>query len=372
VETFDTHQRQQLRLFSGYYISPHWQQQPQAIQDHCSSPDEVGKLYVFKDTPFPFRPNRIDFVITLEMQGQRYVMSRQASIEDASPLIGQNARAGQRLLFGTSIAIALFIILIIWTLMRYISRPVSRLSQWTHQLSPEQLKSPVPDFSYPELNDMAALIHGSLSSVQETFEREQNFLRFTSHELRTPITVIRNNVELLRKLEQTQPLSTHPKLIEIMDRIDRSSLTMKQLSETLLWLSREDLEDLPVQTFDLAELINEVVETLGYLLNQKDVSIELITEPFTLTIPKTACQIVIANLIRNAFQHTWEGKVFIEQHADTVMITNHCKQFEVDQKSGDQGFGLGLRLTAELCEKLQWDYQNQTQPDGHKVSLDLA
>jgi signal transduction histidine kinase len=372
IETTDPVQRKQLRHFSGYQFSQQWQQQPQAIRDHYAEPDSLGRLYVYKDTPFPFKPNEIDFLIALEMQGERYFISRHATLENASPLIGQNARASQQLLLGTSITIAVVIILIIMILMRYISRPVSRLSQWTHQLNPQQLKQPPPDFSYPELNDMAQLIQGALSSVQDTFEREQNFLRFTSHELRTPITVIRNNIELIRKLEAQQSLSEHPKFIDIIDRIDRASLTMQQLSETLLWLSRDDLDSLPVSTFRLDKLIEELVENLHYLLNQKAVTIHLDTQPYDLTLAKTACQIVIANLIRNAFQHTWEGEVHIQQRGDEVNITNHCSQFEADQKSSDQGFGLGLRLTAELCEKLHWHYDNHPQTDGHIVSLSLT
>ncbi|QBM17966.1 hypothetical protein MARI_20900 [Marinobacter sp. JH2] len=126
-------------------------------------------------------------------------------------------------------------------------------SAWTHSLDNDKLSDPVPDFSYPELNEMAELIRNSLSSVQQAVDRERRFLRHASHELRTPISTIRSNIELHRKLTQKREKFEDEQ--NIVDRIDRASLTMKHLTETLLWLNHEP--DMPLQSeaTDLPELI---------------------------------------------------------------------------------------------------------------------
>ncbi|MEB3733551.1 histidine kinase dimerization/phospho-acceptor domain-containing protein [Halopseudomonas pachastrellae] len=60
--------------------------------------------------------------------------------------------------------------------------------------------------------------------------------RFTSHELRTPISVIRANVELLERLRAQSRIDPAMEQ-QALDRIDRASLTMQHLTETLLWLA---------------------------------------------------------------------------------------------------------------------------------------
>jgi signal transduction histidine kinase len=184
--------------------------------------------------------------------------------------------------------------------------------------------------------------------------------------------VVRNNIELMRKIQQKNGGAPSDKQADIIDRIDRASLTMQHLSETLLWLSREDNRSLSTEPFDLASLIRELVGDMRYLLNNKPVEIELDTSPYTLTQSQVAARIVVGNLIRNAFQHTWEGTVVIRQSGNDIAIDNDCLTGSDTDSSGDQGFGLGLQLTRQLCDKLGWTYDTDVKPDRHQVTLTIA
>jgi len=77
------------------------------------------------------------------------------------------------------------------------------------------------------------------------------------------------------------------------------------------------------------------------------------------------CRIVIANLIRNAFQHTAEGKVSIEQKGRVIQIVNQNSKGQESRES--LGFGLGLQLT----EKLIRQYTSSDIEGGRSVSLTL-
>ena len=142
------------------------------------------------------------FALKVELANESIYISRTLSRENVSSLVGRNMADSMRLLLGVSALIAVTLILITWLIMRSISTPVARLNNWTQSLTPENLSQPAPDFLYPELNQMAKLIQNSLSSVQRSLDREHRFLRYTSHELRTPISVIRNNIELQYKVLQ--------------------------------------------------------------------------------------------------------------------------------------------------------------------------
>ncbi|MEE2729624.1 MAG: HAMP domain-containing sensor histidine kinase [Pseudomonadota bacterium] len=360
--------------FNGYGMTHHWSQLPAVFADAFQSPPELpNQLYKYTGSTIG-PPEKLLFLFPYQQPGQDqqagqtlYVTFR-ISPQTVSELLGRNARQSFDQLLLISGVCALLLVAILVLVIRRIFRPVSELREWTRALNANALAQPAPDFSYPELNELAELIRSSLQSVQNALEREHQFLRHTSHELRTPISTIRNNIELLQKLQRSEHTLPAP-LQQSLDRIDRSSLTMQHLTETLLWLSKDEQEALPTQPVRLDELIKSLVIDLHYLLRDKTVTVNLDTRPATVEVAQTAAAIVISNLIRNAFQHTWEGEVIIRQRGKQIEIRNHNL---ADSANGsDLGFGLGLQLTRQLCTRLGWAYQNDTTEAGHCAKLTL-
>ena len=114
-------------------------------------------------------------------------------------------------------------------------------------------------------------------------------------------------------------------------------------------------------------LLRQLIEESGYLLKSKAVEVELQTETCSLHLPEIAVRIVLGNLIRNAFQHTWEGRVLIRQTGNQVQIEN-VQNDNVDAVS-DQGSGLGLELTRQLVARLGWVYESTSRASGHTASV---
>jgi signal transduction histidine kinase len=168
--------------------------------------------------------------------------------------------------------------------------------------------------------------------------------------------------------------STDPERIfqvdKVMDRIDRASLNMQYLTETLLWLSRQEMQTLPCKVLELDKLLEELVDEMSYLLDRKEVSLQVDTTPCTTQLPEFPVRIVLGNLIRNAFQHTWEGCISIKQEGSTVIVFNPQSPAGVEQH--ELGFGLGLQLTIRLTDKLGWKYVDDSTADTHHVSVVLG
>ena len=359
--------------FRGSQLSGRWESQPSEIRQVFSNPPQrSGELVKRDDSDWFNRPDKVYFALKVDLANESVYITRTLSRENVSSLMGRNMAESMRLLIGVSALIALTLMLITWLLMRSISTPVARLNEWTQSLTPETLSQPAPDFLYPELNQMAKLIQNSLSSVQRSLDREHRFLRYTSHELRTPISVIRNNIELQHKVLQQTSSSLNPMQKDIADRIDRASITMQHLTETLLWLSREDNEKLPESVVEIDKLLLEITEEMRYLLRDKTVDLIINTQSYQCSISAVAARIVIGNLIRNAFQHTWEGEVIISQQGPQISIINRQFNADIDVIPSELGFGLGLQLTAQLTEKLGWFYQNLADETGHNVILDVT
>lgn len=359
--------------FDGYDISSRWDQLPQQVRDGFGKPPEhIGVLQKHDASSFMERPEVILFLMRFRVDGEDLLISRTFTRANASRLVGRNIARNMKALLMISAASALAFAVIIWLLMRRVSRPVAELGRWARSLNADNIDKPIPRFAYPELNQMAALVKDSVSSVQQAVEREHRFLRHASHELRTPISVIRTNVELIRKLQYDgKHMPERPQQLAY-DRIDRASQTMQHLTETLLWLSRDELETLPTQMVPVGELIKQLVDENRYLLADKNVDVELQTDQSMVEVSDTAARIVLGNLIRNAFQHTWEGQVEITQRRDHVCIEN--RQDNVgDNGNGDAtGFGLGLQLTHQLTNRLGWQYHNTVIEGGRLVELTLS
>ena len=234
-----------------------------------------------------------------------------------------------------------------------------------------QLDAPIPNFRYKELNALAAIIHKSLQSVKQTLEREREFVNHASHELRTPIAVVRSSVELLCRVVDVE----NSKGRNAVSRIDNASKTMADLTETLLWLGREETTGLVEHQVDVAEMVKGLADDLMYLLQGKSVSLSLNLDPCTLMLPETAAQIVIGNIIRNAFQHTYQGKVNIRLKGKQLVVTNVEESALAaprldDTGSGvEEGFGIGLKLIEKLSIKLNWAYRPEFTEKGYSVTL---
>jgi len=360
------------KFHRDYTITYDWQHIPAAIREHCEQPpNEVNVLHKIDNSSWFERPDVIHFVMRLQIDDQPFFISQTITAERASAIVGRNIQESRQTLFMISISILLLMAVFIWFLLKRVAQPVSQLSHWTHQLDSHSLAQDIPDFSYPELNEMANLIQRSLSSVQDSLQREERFLSFASHELRTPISVIRNNLELLNKLKQTSTRLNEPQLTDIINRIDRASLTMKHLSETLLWLSRDFSEPLPKQEVDLEQLVKQSCDEMAYLLNNKSVDLTLSTHSYPLVIEEVPARIILGNLIRNAFQHTTQGKISIQQSKNSVIITNPESSDEHSNSTQDLGFGLGIQLTTKLADKLGWSYQKTYSDSLYRVEIKL-
>ena len=192
--------------------------------------------YVERDFIF-FRPRSAMFVVKV-VDRHTQAVSYVAQIFARPRLDGESSftlsHEGWSLLLGLGVLVVFAIMLLI--IMRTVTRPVERLRQWAQGLDEKSLANPRPDFQYQELNALAGIVHQSLQHVREGLDREREFVNHASHELRTPIAVIRSSVELLHKLESHVPSQGG----NAIQRIDHASHTMTDLTETLLWLGRQD------------------------------------------------------------------------------------------------------------------------------------
>lgn len=352
----------------GYNLYRNWEDIPSAISKNVERPQSSSQLNKWSDTwPFWFTPpNKVIIIARYDTPKNKTIYITRVFNDIKNDKTMEKPTFYRQLICIAFIGITLFVIMLFFIFHR-IAKPMERMLDWTKGLNKENLQDDIPDFRYTELNTLAELIIASMTTVQDSLKREQEFLSYASHELRTPIAVVRSNSELMKKM-MALPNSQDKQAIALT-RIQRAGLTMTDLCETLLWLNRRNHEKLPLQEIALDELVTQITHELEYLCQGKQVNVELVTSPYTCRCTKTLVRIVISNLIRNAFQHTHNGSVLIKQQGGELEIINH-NQHE-PPKEAELGFGLGLELAERIIRQQQWPYQVEKHQQGRSIWLDF-
>lgn len=254
----------------------------------------------------------------------------------------------------------------------YISRraidPVIRLADVVGGINPEQLSDAdwrrikAEWFHDDEVGLLARTIEQTLKRICEFIDRERYFTSAASHELRTPITVIKGALELL---EQSEPTA---KDARAMARIKRAVIDMQTTIDMFLCLSRESEDSDYREPIEVGPLVDRAIDQHRHLLENKDIVVDVnhVSNPVLLGHPQ-AFAVVVGNLVRNAFEHTPrnQGPVRVRIDSHAVSISNQCG-WDMDNPEdpghwrtrgpASQGFGLGLGIVERLCEHNGWRF----------------
>lgn len=239
--------------------------------------------------------------------------------------------------------------------------PIVELAGQVERSGPGELAAPDRSQSYPqEVEVLAEALRQAAHRVDEFVARERRFTRNASHELRTPITVIRGAVELLD--DSVQPDNDRTR--RLVGRIARSVERMEGIIEAFLWLAREADGRTETEWCRLEELLPALVEQHRHLARGKDVEVRL--EPgdgLLVRAPEPVLSIAVGNLLANALTETSQGWVSIVLEENRLTISDTGPGIEPERldavtlpyvTGGSGGHGLGLAIVQEICERFGW------------------
>jgi signal transduction histidine kinase len=275
------------------------------------------------------------------------------------------------------ILVLLIIYITTWLTYRASRRalsPVIALAKVVREWDP---KHPDPDLLDPrhlsrdpdgEVEVLARALHGYASRIEDFVERERNFTRDASHELRSPLTVIKIAADVLIE-EDVSPFAQRA-----LQRIRRSVRDMEAMLEAFLLLARESDSGLPAEDFEVNEAVREEVERARPLLEGKPVSLVLEDRGrFMLHAPPRVFAAMFGNLVRNACLYTEAGSVRVVVADDHVSVADSgigMSGEEVAQafqpyfragRSASAGHGVGLSIVRRLSERFGWPVEMRSE-----------
>lgn len=268
-------------------------------------------------------------------------------------------------LFGGVIIVIILGWWIGWLTSRRVLAPVVHLADLVSKSGPDNLPTELSkDFIEDEVGTLAAVLEQSMRRLEAFLKREHQFTRDASHELRTPVTVIKGAAELLHN-----KLKSHEKsVLRPLGRIERQVNNMERIIEALLWLSREETASQKVQSFPVLPLVRDIIEENQQLITGKSIDLNVVPcgNP-VLCVPAPLFQIALTNLIQNAIGNTTNGYITVYVCDDRVMVSDTgsgIEDLELDHivepyvcGTVSNGFGLGLSIVDRLCNRFGWQLE---------------
>jgi two-component system, OmpR family, sensor kinase len=222
-----------------------------------------------------------------------------------------------------------------------------------------------------EMARLAVTVNGMLARLEQSFASLHRFTADASHELKTPLMVLRAGVE--RALIHP---GTPAEILQSLDETLAQINQMTEIVENLLTLARADEGRAPlaVEETDLRELVADVAETTGMLGESAGVTAvhTMPDEPVRLAVDRHRIREMLLNMVTNAIKYTPQGgtvTLSLEENADSVTITvrdtgigiapgdlphvfeRFWRADPARSRTGDRpGTGLGLAITKWIAE----------------------
>lgn len=217
---------------------------------------------------------------------------------------------------------------------------------------------------FDEIGHLSRSIRQAAIRMLGFLERERQFTRNASHELRGPLTVIKGAAELLRA--RPDDATERP-----LERIERAVRRMESKIELFLFLAREEVDSPQLPT----SILQAVEECLQHLPRRPDrehrVRVDIAPE-LRLRVSSEALRILLDNLIGNALRHGASGEVKITASEDRLIVENPLEvPIEAAEKfrapSVSDGSGFGLAIVRDLCHRYGWSLT--LEPEGCRLRV---
>ena len=263
----------------------------------------------------------------------------------------------------------LILVFVLYLIMYYVAskaiKPVQKLIQSASQINESNISSrlPLPN-NKDEIYKLATTFNDLLNRIENSIEQQKQFTADASHEMRTPLTIIKGTLEVLLRKERT-PEQYEKKINEVISQTDRLSYLFDQL----LQLARAESNNTIIkkEKIILKEKIDHLINGGDLLLNKNQIKYNI---PSNCVVFADAALLdrILENIISNAIKYnTPNGNITFEwnEKSNSLLIKDEGIGISKDQQpylfnrfyradnsrsSEIKGNGLGLSIVKKLCE----------------------
>ena len=240
--------------------------------------------------------------------------------------------------------------------------PVEEIRQAARRITAQRLdqRLPVPPTN-DEIAGLIEMLNATFERLQRSFEQSARFSADASHHLKTPIAILRADVEeILADVNCSE--STQARAEGLLHRIHHLSSVV----DNLLLLSRADAGRLELSKakFELREVLEGVLDDATTLAGPLDLTVEAdIPKDLLLKADPTFVAMIAQNLVENAVKYNTPG--------GRIRVEARAVNGEVEMTIGNTGDGIPKDRTGQLFERF-YRVRGSARVPGHGLGLSIA
>jgi len=317
---------------------------------------------------------KLQFLINVE--GQNYIAIVKKSEQETEDII--------QLILIITFLVIIFLLFILFIANRFllgkIWKPFNHILEQLKQFNLSSKNKIIPQKTdikeFAELNEAALLM---CEKVSKDYESLKNFTENASHEIQTPLAIIKNKIELLLQSENLDKTQIHS--IQILNE---AASKLSRLNQSLLLLTKiENRQFESPEKVNFSKVLNQCIENFEELASIKNISMKKdVAENIFIKMNDSLAEILASNIILNSIKHNVQnGKITIDLSEHTMSVSNTGNQpdentgifFERFKKSSStsDSVGLGLAIVKSICDSYGFAVSYSYKDGIHFVQVDF-
>ncbi|MGN1405647.1 MAG: sensor histidine kinase [Erysipelotrichaceae bacterium] len=202
------------------------------------------------------------------------------------------------------LAISFFVSLILS--LRF-TRPIIKMKEEANSLANGNYNVSFKTDSYTEINDLAATLDDATDKLSKIDELRKDLVANVSHDIKTPLTVIKSYAEMIEDISGDNPKKRNEHLhviIKETEYLNKLVMDMQEYSKM-----QAGVIELNKENFDLSENIDEVIDLLSKLIEEREIKLIRNYESVIVYGDSMKISQVIYNFVSNAIKHSDKGTI---------------------------------------------------------------
>lgn len=240
-------------------------------------------------------------------------------------------------------------------------------------------KKQIPDFQPSDIEEFAymnQLLENTITNAETDYQILKEFTENASHEIQTPLAIIRSKLDLVIQEEGLSEKQT-----QALGSIYAGIKRLTKLNQSLLLLAKiENNQYTDTEPVNLLESVQEKLDQFQEFWQNNGITVTSELQPTTINANPELIDILFSNLIGNAGRHNQEGgSIFVKLLPHEFYIENTGAEKPLDQArlfrrfykeaQHSQHNGLGLSIVKQICDQLSISIQYSHSNDLHRFTL---
>jgi signal transduction histidine kinase len=237
----------------------------------------------------------------------------------------------------------------------------------------------IPRSNISEFKKLDEVIERLVTKVENDFVNLKQFTENASHEIQTPLAIIKTKSELLLQREEIDK-----ETVKEIVSINEAATRLSKLNQALLQLMKIDNRQYQEsEAIDLSGLLEIKLKRLNELIEMKNIKLmTTIDKNVFVNMNISLAEILLSNLLNNSIKHNiFGGKIIITLIPNELSIKNTGEVLHIEpeklfdrfvkESTSNESIGLGLSLVKEICETYNFKVSYSYEHSLHEIKVNF-